>query len=79
MEKREAFCKIDGNVNWYSHFGEQHGDFVKNNNNNNNNNKNKRIKLMCDLTTPLLGLYSESESVSLSVFFNYLQPIREAK
>ena len=22
MEKREPFCTVDGNVNWYSHYGE---------------------------------------------------------
>ena len=30
MEKKEPFCTLVGNVNWYSHYGEQHGGFLKN-------------------------------------------------
>ena len=25
VEKREPSCTVGGNVNWYSHYGEQHG------------------------------------------------------
>ena len=29
VEKRERSCIVGGNVNWYSHYGEQHGDSLK--------------------------------------------------
>ena len=29
VEKREPSCMVGGNVNWYSHYGEQHGDSLK--------------------------------------------------
>ena len=29
MEKREPSCTVGGNVNWYSHYVEQYGDFFK--------------------------------------------------
>ena len=30
IEKREPSCTVGGNVNWYSHYGEQYVDFLKN-------------------------------------------------
>ena len=30
MERREPFRTMGGNVNWYSHYGEQHGGSLKN-------------------------------------------------
>ena len=30
VEKREPYYTVGGNVNWYSHRGEQYGDFLKN-------------------------------------------------
>ena len=30
MERREPSYTVGGNVNWYSHCGEQHGDSLKN-------------------------------------------------
>ena len=30
VEKREHSCTVGGNVNWYSHHGEQYGDSFKN-------------------------------------------------
>ena len=30
VEKREPSCTVDGNVDWYSHYGEQYGDSLKN-------------------------------------------------
>ena len=30
MEKREHSCTVGGNVNWYSHYGEQYGGSLKN-------------------------------------------------
>ena len=29
-EKREPSCTVGGNVNWYSHYGEQYGGSLKN-------------------------------------------------
>ena len=29
VEKREPSCTVGGNVNWYSHYGEQYGDCLK--------------------------------------------------
>ena len=30
LEKRELFYTVGGNVNWYSHYGEQYGSSLKN-------------------------------------------------
>ena len=30
VEKRECSCTVGGNVNWYSHYGEQYGGSLKN-------------------------------------------------
>ena len=30
VEKREHFCPVGGNVNWFSHYGRQYGDSLKN-------------------------------------------------
>ena len=30
VEKREHSCTVGGNVNWYSHYGRQYGDSLKN-------------------------------------------------
>ena len=30
MEKREPSCTVGGNINWYSHYGEQYEDSFKN-------------------------------------------------
>ena len=29
VEKREPWCSVGGEVNWYSHYGEQYGDSSK--------------------------------------------------
>ena len=29
-EEKECSCTVGGNVNWYSHYGEKHGDSFKN-------------------------------------------------
>ena len=50
MEKGEPFCTVGGNVNWYSHCGEQYGGrFLK----------KLKIELPYDLAIPLLGVYPE--------------------
>ena len=46
MEKKETSCTFNGNVNWYSHYGEQYVDFFK---------KLGR-DLLYDSITPLLGI-----------------------
>ena len=30
VEKRKTSCTVGGNINCYSHYGEQYGDFFKN-------------------------------------------------
>ena len=30
VEEREHSCTVGGNVNWYSHYGEQYGGSLKN-------------------------------------------------
>ena len=49
MEKREPSCIVGGNVNWYSHYGEQLWRFLK----------TLGIKLSYDPTITLLGIYLE--------------------
>ena len=44
-EKRESSDTAGGNVNWYSHYGEQYGDFLK---------KKKKKELPYDPTIPFL-------------------------
>ena len=29
LEKKEPSCTAGGNANWYSHYGEQYGDYLK--------------------------------------------------
>ena len=29
VEKREPLCTVGGDVNWFSHYGKQHGGFSK--------------------------------------------------
>ena len=53
MEKREPSCIVGGNVNWYSHYGEQLWRFLK----------TLGIKLSYDPTITLLGIYPE-ESIT---------------
>ena len=43
MEKREPSCTAGGNVNWYSHYGEQFGDTLE--------------IYTYDPVVPLLGIY----------------------
>ena len=54
MEKRESSCIIGGNVNRYSHYGEQHGDPFK----------KLGLKLPYDPTILLLGTYPEETIIS---------------
>ena len=49
MEKREPSCTVGGNVNWYSHYGEQYGGSLK----------KLKIELPYDPEIPLLGIYPE--------------------
>ena len=47
VEKREPSCTVCGNVNWYSHYGEQYGGPLV------------KIELPYDPAIPLLGIYPE--------------------
>ena len=49
MEKREPSYTVDGDVNWYSHYGEQYGRFLK----------KLKIELPYDPAISLLGIYLE--------------------
>ena len=49
VEEREQSCTVGQNVNWYSHCGEQYGDFFK----------ILGTKLSYDPAIPILGIYCE--------------------
>ena len=49
MEKRELSYTVDGNVNWYSHYGRQYGGSLK----------KLKIELPYDPAIPFLGIYPE--------------------
>ena len=49
MEKREPSGTAGGNVNWYSHYGEQYGGSLR----------KLKIELPYDPAIPLLGIYPE--------------------
>ena len=53
MEKREPSCTVGGNANWYSHYGEQCGDFLK----------KLEIELPYDPAIPLLGIHTEETRI----------------
>ena len=53
VEKREPSYTVDGNANWYSHYGEQCGDSLK----------NLEKKLPYDPAIPLLGIYTEETRI----------------
>ena len=49
VEKREPSCTAGGNVNWYSHYGEQFWRYLR----------NLYIELPYDPAIPLLGIYPD--------------------
>ena len=49
VEKRTPSYIVGGNVNWYSHYGEQYGDSLK----------KLKVELPHDPAIPLLGIYLE--------------------
>ena len=49
VEKRELLCTLYGNVNWFSHYGEQCGGSLK----------KLKIELPYNPAIPLLGIYPE--------------------
>ena len=53
VEKRELFCTVGGNINWYSHYGEQYGGASK----------KLGIKLPYDPTIPMLGIHPEKNII----------------
>ena len=54
MEKREPSYTVDGNANWYSHWGKQYGDSLKR-----KKKKKLEIKLPYDPAIPLLGIHTK--------------------
>ena len=52
MERREPSYTVGGNVNWYSHYGEQYAGSLKN-----------KIELPYDTIIPLLGIYLEKNKI----------------
>ena len=51
VQKGEPSNAVDGNINWYSQYGEQYGGSLK----------KKKIKLPHDPAIPLLGIYPEKD------------------
>ena len=49
MEKSEPYYTVSGNINWYSHYGERYGCYLK----------KLKIELPYDPAIPLLGMYLE--------------------
>ena len=58
MEKREPSYTVSGNVNWYSHYGEQYGVSLK----------KLKIELPYDPTIPLLSIYPEEIRVERDMY-----------
>ena len=52
MEKKESSYSVSGNVNWYSHYGEQYEGFKK-----------LKIELPYDPAIPLLGIYLDKSTI----------------
>ena len=49
MKEKEPSYSVDGNVNWYNHYGKQYGVF----------HKKLKMELPYDPVIPLLGIYLE--------------------
>ena len=60
MEKREPSCTVGGNMNGYSHYGEQYRDFLKKTK---TKTKTLGIKLPYDPAIPLSGIYPEKTTI----------------
>ena len=58
MEKREPSYTVGGNVNWYSHYGEQYGGSLK----------ILKIELPYDPAIPLLGIYIEKTKLQKDTY-----------
>ena len=58
MEKNKLSCTVGGNVNWYSHYGEQYGGSLK----------NKKKELPYDPAIPLLGIYLEKTLIEKDIW-----------
>ena len=79
VEKRERFCPVGGNVNWYSHYGEHYGDFL--------GVLLLEIKLPYDLAIPILGAYPEktiiekytSIPMSIAVLFKVVRTWKQPR
>ena len=60
MEKREPSCTVGGNMNGYSHYGEQYRDFLKKTK---TKTKTLGIKLPYDPAIPLSSIYPEKTTI----------------
>ena len=58
VEKRELSYTVGGNVNWYSHYGEQYGG----------SSKKLKIELPYDPAIPLLGIYPDKTLIQKDTF-----------
>ena len=54
MKEKEPSYSVDGNVNWYNHYGKQYGVF----------HKKLKMELPYDPANPLLGIYQEKTMIS---------------
>ena len=73
MKKREPSCTVDGNVNWYCHYGEQCGSTVK---------KKRKIELWYNPAITLLSIHPEktsSKKIHTPVFIVALFTIAKTK
>ena len=52
-KKREPLCTVDGNANWFSHYGKQYSG----------SSKNLRRELLYDPAIPLLGIYPKEMKI----------------
>ena len=60
MKKSELSYTIGGNVNWYSHYGKQHGSSFK----------KLTVELPHDPAIPLLGIYPEKKKTNMKRYMH---------
>ena len=63
MDKREPFCTVGGNVNWYNHYGKQSVVSLR----------KLKIELPYDLAIPLLGIYPDNATIQKDKCTLYVQ------
>ena len=60
MKKSELSYTTGGNVNWYSHYGKQHGSSFK----------KLTVELPHDPAIPLLGIYPEEKKTNMKRYMH---------